>query len=79
MAFKYLTSCVPEYFSSHFIKRGEISGRTMRSSQMLNIPLFKTVNITASGLVFPHLIGFFFATHVTFHFFFVISGVHIFS
>ena len=44
MAFKCLTSRVPEYLSSQFIKRGEISGRATRSSQMLNIPLFKTAS-----------------------------------
>ena len=44
MAFKCLTSCVPEYLSSQFIKRGDISGRTTRNSQMLNIPLFKTAS-----------------------------------
>ena len=35
-AFKCLTFHVPEYLSSQFIKRGEISGRATRSSQMLN-------------------------------------------
>ena len=44
MAFKCLTSRVPEYLSSQFIKRGEISGHTTRSSQMLNIPLFKSAS-----------------------------------
>ena len=44
MAFKCLTSRVPEYLSSQFIKRGEISGRDTRSSQMLHIPLFKLAN-----------------------------------
>ena len=44
MAFKYLTSRVPEYLSSQFIKRGEISGHTTRSSQILNIPLFKSAS-----------------------------------
>ena len=42
MAFKCLTSHVPEYLSSQFIKQEEISGRATRSSQMLNIPLFTT-------------------------------------
>ena len=42
MAFKCLTSHMPEYLSSQFIKQEEISGRATRSSQMLNIPLFKT-------------------------------------
>ena len=44
MAFKCLTSRVPEYLTSQFSKRGEISGRATRSSQMLNIPLFKTAS-----------------------------------
>ena len=44
MTFKCLTSRVPEYLSSQFIKRGEISGRAKRSSQMLNIPLFKSAS-----------------------------------
>ena len=44
IAFKCLTSRVPEYLSSQFIKRGDISGRTTRNSQMLNIPLFKTAS-----------------------------------
>ena len=44
MAFKCLTSRVPEYLSSQFSKRGEISGRATRSSQMLNIPLFKSAS-----------------------------------
>lgn len=44
MAYKCLTSRVPEYLSSQFSKRGEISGRATRSSQMLNIPLFKSAS-----------------------------------
>ena len=39
-----ITSRVPEYLSSQFIKRGEISRRATRRSQMLNIPLFKSAN-----------------------------------
>ena len=39
MAFKCLTSRMPEY-----IKRGDISGHATRNSQMLNIPLFKTAS-----------------------------------
>jgi len=44
MAFKCVPSCVSEYqyLSSQFIKRREMSRCTTRSSQMLNIPLFKT-------------------------------------
>ena len=44
MAFKCLTSQAPEYLSSQFIKRGDISGRATRNSQMLNTPLFKTAS-----------------------------------
>jgi len=33
---------VPNYLSSNFISRGNISGRATRSSTHLNIPLFKT-------------------------------------
>ena len=44
MAFKCLTSRVPEYLSSQFIKGGEISGRDTGSSQTLHIPLFKSAN-----------------------------------
>ena len=44
MALKCLTSRMPEYLSFQFIKRGEISGRATRNSQMLNIPLFKTAS-----------------------------------
>ena len=40
-----MTGQVPDYLSSNFISRGNISGRTTRSSSQLNIPLF----ITKSG------------------------------
>lgn len=40
MAFKCLTSRVPEYLSSQFIKQGEISRCTTRSSQCRDIPYF---------------------------------------
>ena len=40
--FKSMTGQVPNYLSSNFISRGNISGRTTRSSSQLNIPLFKT-------------------------------------
>ena len=46
VAFKCLTSHVPEYHSSQFTKQGERIRCTTRSSQMLNMPLFKS----ASGL-----------------------------
>ena len=41
-AFKSMIGQVPNYLSSNFISRGNISGRTTRSSSQLNIPLFKT-------------------------------------
>jgi hypothetical protein len=34
----------PSYLSSQFIKRCDVSKRTTRSSQLLNIPLFKTAS-----------------------------------
>ena len=42
LAFKSMTGQVPYYLSSNFISRGNIRGRTTRSSSQLNIPLFKT-------------------------------------
>ena len=45
-------SLVLEYLFSQFIKQGEISGRATRSSQMMNIPLFKS----ASGRTFYYRI-----------------------
>ena len=44
MAFKYMTGHAPEYLSSKFLKRAEVSGRSTRNSQLLNIPLFKTAS-----------------------------------
>jgi hypothetical protein len=44
MAFKCMTGCAPEYLSTKFVKRVEISNRTTRNSQKLNIPLFKTAS-----------------------------------
>ena len=46
MAFKCMTGDAPEYLSSKFLKRAEVSGRGAGNSQLLNIPLFKS----ASGL-----------------------------
>ena len=37
-----MTGQVPNYLSSNFISRGDISSRVSRSSTQLNIPLFKT-------------------------------------
>ena len=42
LAFKSMTGQVPNYLSSNFISRGNITGRMTRSSSQLNIPLFKT-------------------------------------
>ena len=42
MAFKCMTSMAPGYLGNKFIFRGNVSGRATRSSQQLNIPLFKT-------------------------------------
>ena len=44
MAFKCMTDHAPEYLSSKFVKRVEVSGRSTRNSQLLNIPLFKTAS-----------------------------------
>ena len=44
MAFKCMTGHAPEYLSSKFLKRTEVSGRSTRNSQLLNIPLFKTAS-----------------------------------
>ena len=40
VAFKCMTGYVPEYLSSRFLKRAEMSGSSIRNSQLLNIPLF---------------------------------------
>ena len=44
MAFKCMTGHAPEYLSSKFLKRAEVSGRSTRNSQLLNIPLLKTAS-----------------------------------
>ena len=41
-AFKCMTGCAPTYLTSQFVTRRQISDRTTRNSQQLNIPLFKT-------------------------------------
>ena len=41
-AFKCMTGCAPTYLTSQFATRRQISDRTTRNSQQLNIPLFKT-------------------------------------
>ena len=40
----YLTGQAPEYLTSQFITREQVSERTTRSSQKLNIPLFRTAS-----------------------------------
>ena len=42
MAFKCTTGHAPEYLTSQFITREQVSERKIRSSQKLNIPLFRT-------------------------------------
>ena len=42
LAFKSMTGQVPNYLSSNFISRGNISSWTTRSSSQLDTPLFKT-------------------------------------
>ena len=44
MAFKCMTGNAPEYQSSKFLKRAEVSGRSTRNSQLLNIPSFKSAS-----------------------------------
>ena len=44
MAFKFMTGHAPEYLTSQFITREQDSKRTTRSSQKLNIPLFRTAS-----------------------------------
>ena len=50
MVFKCTTGVAPEYLGNKLISRGNLSGRATRSSQQLNIPLFKT---TAGQRSFP--------------------------
>ena len=44
MAFKCMTGHAPEYLTSQFITREQVSKRTTRSSQKLFIPLFRTAS-----------------------------------
>ena len=44
MAFKCMTGHAPEYLSSKFLKRAEVSALSTRNSHLLNIPLFKTAS-----------------------------------
>ena len=42
MSFKCLTGCASGYLSTQFIRRCDVTNRRTRSSQMLNIPRFRT-------------------------------------
>ena len=42
LAFKCMTGLAPNYLSSKFINRGDVSKRNTRNYHLLNIPLFKT-------------------------------------
>ena len=44
MAFKCMTGHAPEYLTSQFITLEQVSERATRSSQKLNIPLFRTAS-----------------------------------
>ena len=44
MPFKCLTGCAPGYLSTQFIRRCDVTNRRTRSSQMLNIPRFRTAS-----------------------------------
>ena len=44
MAFKCMSGCAPEYLSSQFIKRTDVSNRRTRNSQKLYIPFLKTAS-----------------------------------
>ena len=43
-AFKCMIGQAPEYLTSQFITREQVSERTTRRSQKLNIPLFRTAS-----------------------------------
>ena len=44
MAFKCISRHAPKYLTSHFITREQVTKRTTRSGQKLDIPLFKTAS-----------------------------------
>ena len=44
MAFKCMTGHAPEHLTSQFITREQVRQQTTRSSQKLNIPLFRTAS-----------------------------------
>lgn len=44
MAFKCMTGQAPKYLTDQFITREQVSNRKSRSSQKLNIPLFRTAS-----------------------------------
>ena len=49
MALKCMTGHAPEYLTSQFITREQVSERTTRSSQKLNIPLTITYTLKSRG------------------------------
>ena len=49
MALKCMTGHAPEYLTSQFITREQVSERTTRSSQKLNIPLTTTYTLKSRG------------------------------
>jgi len=44
ISFKCLARCAPGYLSTYFIRRCDVTNRRTRSSQMLNIPRFRTAS-----------------------------------
>ena len=44
MAFKCISGHAPKYLTSQFITREQVTKRTTRSGQKLNVPLFKTAS-----------------------------------
>ena len=48
LAFMCMTGSAPTYLSSMFLTCGEVSGHTTRSSQLLQIPLFKSTILAKS-------------------------------
>ena len=44
MIVQCLTGCAPGYLSTQFIRRCDVTNRRTRSSQILNIPRFKTAS-----------------------------------
>ena len=44
LVYKCMTGCTPGYLTSKLVKRSAISSRSTRSSQLLDIPLFRTTS-----------------------------------